>query len=144
MSGNYPPGAENDPRAPWNEPVIEEHEHQFFPIDSEPILEDGKAILHLKCDHVTELNTEQGYDGERIVTEGIPCEAGERHEWEASYMWYPNGQGAPIPDPSEEMPPEMEHAMMMVEQKGEIIEFDDDPAYGHVKVAWDGYKVVYR
>jgi hypothetical protein len=47
--GNYPPGAANDPRAPYNQPD-RSHEHEWEPTGADgPIFEDGAAIFFDEC-----------------------------------------------------------------------------------------------
>lgn len=71
---NYPSGTSaGDPRAPWNAPDTS-HEHEFREVEESPIFEDGAAIFREECTHETVLNAEEGYEGETVVTESIPCE----------------------------------------------------------------------
>ncbi|UBF21852.1 hypothetical protein HSTV-3_gp92 [Halorubrum virus HSTV-3] len=44
---NYPPGAANDPRAPYNQPD-HSHEHEWWDTEG-PIFEDGAAMFHEAC-----------------------------------------------------------------------------------------------
>lgn len=55
-SGYYPPGAEFDPQAPWNEPVIPE---QDFEVDVEYVLQKN-AVKVTTDDYIPEFDEETG------------------------------------------------------------------------------------
>lgn len=75
MTGRYPPGTSTrNPNAPWNAPDMS-HTHEWRPVEEMyPIFEDDAALFVEECKWEKELSTEEGYDGERIVTSSIPCE----------------------------------------------------------------------
>ena len=56
-SGYYPPGAEFDPQAPWNEPVIPERD---FEVDVEYVLQ-KKAVKVTTDDYSPEFDEETGH-----------------------------------------------------------------------------------
>lgn len=69
---NYPPGAKNDPRAPYNQ---ESHEHEHEWRDEEIIFEDGAAHLSEYCEYV------EGRWGE-----GYKCEESRHRRFEPTTL----------------------------------------------------------
>lgn len=64
---NYPPGAANDPSAPYNQPD-HSHDHEWEPLERDfPLFEDGAAIFYEKC-HYAEGRYGDGWSCEDIRT----------------------------------------------------------------------------
>lgn len=147
--GGYPPGTSaSDPRAPWNAPDTS-HEHDFEFRERSPVFEDWAAIFRMECRHRTVLDAEKGYEGEMVVTNAIECEEVRNVRYDASYLWYPNGQGAPVPEPGEELPPRMESALIEVEQAAatgdaDIITMEPPDIGNRVVVEYDDWRVIYK
>lgn len=132
---NYPPGAKNDPRAPYNAPD-HSHEHRWELVGDEIIFEDGAAIFHYECRYA---------EGE--YGQGWQCEETKFDRFDLSYIWFPNGEGHPInPDHTEIGSVRIENAIIMAESEGSVIGpsyVDPDPDDGRVEVKWAGHKAVF-
>jgi hypothetical protein len=150
-NGNYPPGAANDPRAPYNEPDTS-HEHEWVPAEDGPILEDGAAIFVENCRWEKVLNAEKGYEGDYVVTESIPCDEQRTTRMEAKRAADVERDlmvAIPPKDEYDEISPLAEEALCAVElawREDEVNynEVDPDPQHGHVVAQADEYRVVYR
>lgn len=141
---NYPPGVSaGDPH--FNPPDME-HEHVFEPIeDMYPIFEDGSAIFVEQCVWEKALNTEPGYEGDRVVTESIPCEEQRQFRFEPvsvrlREIGYTIPQDSFVDDEGNLVAP-VEQAFHDISGKNskhddvEILDCDPDPEMGHCKVA---------
>jgi len=149
MGGNLPPGVSHS-HDYFNPPDMS-HDHEWRPVDDAPILEDGAVIFQEECIWENVQNTEPGYEGERVVTESIPCEETRNIRFEPSYIWFPSGRGAPARDlPGMSFPmPTTEKALLDVEQAAqegnvEITTVNPSPNCGKVRVEWNGHTVIYR
>lgn len=137
MGSNYPPGVTAG--HPYFNPPDHSHEHHWMPEVNAPIFEDGAAIFHEECEYA------EGEWGE-----GWQCEETRTYRFEASYIWYPNGQGGPIPHISDgEMPERMELGFANAERdannmNADHIDVDPHPEDGEVRVENDGWTVVYK
>jgi len=129
-----------------------EHEHRWEPVDGcYPIFEDLAAIFHEACrwQPTKVAGHSERLDETFYEPVGPECDA-ERHvRFDASYIWYPNGQGAPVPEPGEELPERMEEGLIEVEQAAatddaELVDVDPDPDHGEVRAKYDGWTVVYK
>jgi len=149
---NYPPGAENDPNAPYNQPDMS-HTHEWEPcFDSWPHLEDGAAIFIEECVWEKALSAEKGYEGGYIVTNSIPCKETRKTRVEAKRAVHkPRSVSVAIPplDKRDEISPLAENALVSVERayrEGDV-DLDKvvpDPNSGHVVAETADYRVVYR
>lgn len=84
---NYPPGAKNDPRAPYNQPD-HSHEHEWWPDEhNNPVIEDGAAIFHQVC----------GY-AEGRYGEGWSCNETRNYRFEYSHLESPDGEEFDLPE----------------------------------------------
>jgi len=84
---NYPPGAKNDPRAPYNQPD-QSHEHEWRPCDRDtPVIEDGTAIFHEQCEYA------EGRYGE-----GWQCKETRTYRFEYDTLESPIGVEFELPD----------------------------------------------
>lgn len=144
--GNYPPGAKNDPRAPYNQPD-RSHEHEWRPTDpdhrgrNQPIIEDGAAIFHEECNYA------EGRHGE-----GWQCEETRTYRFEYSTLESPDGEEWELPDITEwddhDLPEEVAERVITIEERhcyigpGDEetpIDVDPDPECGVVTIEHDGW-----
>jgi len=116
----------------------------------QPVFEDGAAIFIEVCRwQPTKTHTDHARD--EIYHEPIGPKCGEerRTRMDASYIWYPSGQGAPVPEPGKELPERIEEGLIEVEQAAatddaELVNVDPDPDCGEVRAKYDGWTVVYK
>jgi len=132
--------------------TVPNHEHRFEATKPEVVFEDGAAIFIVECDYVeiTSAVTSERHD-ETFYGTGAECEKTRKYRFDASYIWYPDGQGAPFPGLDDEFPPKMEHAFMMIETRlaegsneVQITKFDPDKENGEVRVEWNDWELVYK
>lgn len=123
------------------------HDHKFRLRTSTPLLEDAAALFLAECRHETPLNTEPGYEGERIVTESIECDETRQVRFEPQTIEI-RSSGSPIdvPDNQDEWSDRITEILVGIEPQAESVEFVEvgpDQRFGHVIVEWDDYKVRY-
>lgn len=138
--GNYPPGAKNDPRAPYNQPD-RSHEHRWRPGDMDnPVIEDGAAIFHERCEYA---------EGE--YGEGWQCEETRTYRFEYSELESPSGETWDLPDITEwddhDLPEKRAEKVIAIEERfhqfgpGDKVGFDvdPDPEGGVVTIEYKGW-----
>lgn len=140
---NYPPGAANDPRAPWNE-VDHTHEHRWEREEFrlQPIIEDGAAIFTEKCTY------KEGRYGD-----GWECEETRTYRFEYSTVDV-GGSVVDLPtiDDWDEVDEEVACCVMAIKKAyhehgpGDkvSIDVDPDPDNGVVTIEWNGYELKYE
>jgi len=139
----YPPGAKNDPRAPYNQPD-RSHEHEWVPGDMDnPVIEDGAAIFHERCQYA------EGRHGE-----GWQCEETRTYRFEYSTLETPAGDEIYLPtiDNWDDVHPVVEKRVIRVEEAfhsygpGDKVSFnvDPDPDCGEVTISYKGWKLRYE
>lgn len=141
---NYPPGAKNDPRAPYNQPD-RSHEHRWREDAGHinPMIEDGAAIFYEECQYA---------EGE--YGNGWQCEETRSYRFEYSKLETPKGTEVTLPTISEwdELPDTLQENIIKVEDAfrqhgpGDDVSFDadPDPENGVVTIEYDGYALKYE
>lgn len=141
--GNYPPGAKNDPKAPYNQPD-RSHEHRWRPDDMEnPVIEDGAAIFHEHCTYA------EGRHGE-----GWQCEETRTYRFEYSKLVSPDGHEYDVKpiDEWEENIDLVKQKVVTIEERfhdlgpGDEVSWDvdPDPDCGVVTIKYDGWTLRYE
>ena len=141
--GNYPPGAKNDPRAPYNQPD-RSHDHEWRPGDMDnPVIEDGAAIFHERCQYA------EGRHGE-----GWECEETRTYRFEYSTLESPGGKEWELPDITnwDEAPEEIAQKVILIEERfhgkgpSEKVNFDvdPDPDAGVVTIEYKGWTLKFE
>jgi len=122
----YPPGTSaSDPRAPWNEP--HHHECEFYPEESDPVIEDDAAVFIHKCNYV---------EGE--FGQGWSCGETRNTRFELSWVEKKRDDEPNI----RYLESELDHFWLVAEEAlievesiaGEIVNVDPDPGDGYVEV----------
>lgn len=80
MGDNLPPGVSTGD--PYFNPPDMAHEHEWESDEEYPIFEDEAAIFMEQCQWEKVLDTQPGYEGDRVVTNSIPCEEQQRYRFE--------------------------------------------------------------
>lgn len=131
---NLPPGAANDPNAPYNEPD-RSHEHRWpsQEEDLEPLIEENAAIFSEECTFA------EGRRGN-----GWQCEETRKYRFELA--WFQSKKTGIIYLESETDRFELlaEVALMAVEMDGEVTAMDPDEDLGYVTVETDEWKVKFK
>lgn len=144
--GNYPPGAKNDPRAPYNQPD-HSHEHRWQHEEEgvSPIIEDGAAIFHEECQYA------EGRYGD-----GWQCEETRIYRFEYSKLVSPSGEEWEIPEIQEwndhNLPEKHAEKVVTIEQRfhefgpGDKVSFDadPDPKNGVVTIEYRGWTLYFE
>lgn len=130
--GNYPPGAKNDPRAPYNQPD-RSHEHEWRPFDEDPIIEDGAAIFQQECQYA------EGRYGE-----GWQCEETRSYRFELAWVKKKSIGTIYLESELDYFPMVAEEGLIAVHQDGEIIAMDPDEDNGYVTVETDEWRVKFK
>lgn len=150
MSDNLPPGVTNS--HPYFNPPDTDHKHEWMPSNDYPTFEDGAAIFIEECVHETVLGTERGYEGERVVTDSIPCEETRSFRFEYDSLTYPDGKEVDLPPFDEiiESPRDLQEQIIEIEEavtqhpEQTIVDVDSDPDNGQVTITYDGYTLRYE
>jgi hypothetical protein len=142
--GNYPPGAKNDPNAPYNQPD-RSHEHRWEHDEQyvTPMIEDGAAIFHEECQYA------EGRYGE-----GWQCEETRTYRFEYSTLESPSGEKWEIPSIEDWAGSDVVKAMEVrrIEKAfhhhgpGDKVGFDvdPDPNAGVVTIEYKGWTLRYE
>lgn len=149
--GSYPPGAKNDPRAPYNQPDYS-HEHEWYLDDTSPILEDGAAIFIEECTWAVTEAHDMGRHGIEEVKVGPECDERRTYRMELQEITriIEDGPNITIIEGNFDRFIEvLEDAMFTIEKaarEGEasFIDVDPDREMGSVEVEADGYRAVYE
>jgi hypothetical protein len=139
---HYPPGAANDPNAPYNQPD-HSHEHRW-PSDEPggdilPEIEDGAAIFYEECDYV-----------EGRHREGWECEEYRKYRFEYSWLETEDDQEIelhPIEDweKNDEAVREVIRCIKEAFHAGDTKwNVDPDPDCGVVSIEWEGWTLKYE
>lgn len=138
VGGNYPPGTSR--RDLIRGGIIEPHAHEceFEPDDPRdgPIIEDGAAIFHLRCNYV------EGRWGE-----GWSCEETKTYRFEYGELDTPDDERIDLPDITEwdEVPDDVAEQVIRIEEEfhagNNDVEMyvDPDPDGGCVELTFEGY-----
>lgn len=142
--GNYPPGAKNDPRAPYNQPD-RSHEHRWRHEEEQvnPVIEDGAAIFHEECQYA------EGRHGE-----GWQCEETRTYRFEYSTLESPSGIETELHDITdwEHNADTVRERIINIEEAfdfhgpGDEVSFDvdPDPDAGVVTIEYKGWILTYE
>lgn len=140
--GNYPPGARNDPSAPYNQPD-HSHDHEWREDEDAPVIEDGAAIFHERCEYA------EGRHGE-----GWQCEKTRTYRFEYSTLETPIGEEIEIPEigewDKEDLTEENAAKVIEIEERfhsddnNVSIDVDPDPEHGQVTLVHGLWKLHFR
>lgn len=161
----YPPGAKNDPRAPYNQ-EDHTHEHRWRHEEErlQPVIEDGAAIFFEECTYV-EGRWGQGWECEETrtyrfeyarltVKSGMTTAESSSDSAEYDTLVMSDGEEYDVPtiDEWDTADPEVRDRVVEIEQAfhehgpGDDVSFDVDPhpEDGEVSIGYDGYTLHYR
>jgi hypothetical protein len=141
--GNYPPGAKNDPRAPYNQPD-RSHEHRWWHDEEHinPVIEDGAAIFQEEC-----LYAEGRYG------DGWQCEETRTYRFEYDCVEVLGGGEIQLPSITdwENVNDELSEVVVAIEEawhngdsRAELSSIDPDPSGGEVAIGFLGYTLYFR
>lgn len=139
--GNYPPGAKNDPKAPYNEPDhSHEHEWRRDTRKADPAIEDGAAIFQDECAY------REGPRGE-----AYSCNKTRTYRFEYSTLESRNGSVWQLSDVGSKTALEAFLWGVVIEieeayhNTDEVeINVDPDPDAGQVTLKHDGWTLTYE
>lgn len=144
---NYPPGAANDPNAPYNQPD-RSHDHEWRLVEDGPIIEDGAAIFHERCQYA-EGRYGDGWECEETRTyrfeySSLKTPEGVKFDLEPLSKWGGNHPGMMTQWVRDKVS-EIEQEFVTNGPGGEISwDVDPDPDCGVVSIEWDGWTLKYE
>jgi hypothetical protein len=133
VGSNYPPGMSKRDfvRAGIDQP--HHHEHEWFPDEEGPYLEDKAAVFIERCRYA---------EGE--YGQGWSCEEERTYRFEEVHLRRLRDEKPPVTytdiDRAMQLA-RLEAGLIGVYQEGEIIDIDPDPDVGHLVVEHDGWQV---
>lgn len=139
------------PDPPTNPPgpdPIDLHDHEWEPVHSSPIIEDGAAIFREECRWAETKSVDMGKYGSESVVVGAECEEYRTYRMEAAWAEKKMEDSPSIFYLASEFDHfwrVAEQALIAVEQDGgEIISIDPDGELGQVTIETDNWRVKFK
>jgi hypothetical protein len=136
------------PTSPPGPSALSSHTHEWEPVPSAPIIEDGAAIFREECRWAETKSVDMGRHGSEEVVVGAECDEFRTYRFELAWIKQKRANAPGIYYLASELdrfPLKAEAALIEVEQgAGKIKNIDPDEDWGIVIVEGDNYEVCFK